>query len=128
MGGCTGSCESASERLWSLVVFHRGRPRMHWLPLLGRRVRRLSFLFLLTPRISPVKRASSVSMAVHSSDDYLRRIKALLFTLVRGFEFELALPAEDIIRTTSIVGHPTIASNPAAGPQLPLLIRPANMD
>jgi len=55
-------------------------------------------------------------------------IKALLFTLVRGFEFELALPAEDIVRMTTIVGRPTIASNPAAGPQLPLLIRPANMD
>ncbi|KAH9016227.1 cytochrome P450 [Lactarius pseudohatsudake] len=55
-------------------------------------------------------------------------IKALLFTLVRGFEFELALPAEDIVRRTSIVGRPVVASNPAAGPQLPLLIRPANSD
>ncbi|KAI9443955.1 cytochrome P450 [Lactarius indigo] len=55
-------------------------------------------------------------------------IKALLFTLVRGFEFELALPAEDIVRRTSIVGRPVVASNPAAGPQLPLLIRPANLD
>ncbi|KAI9443950.1 cytochrome P450 [Lactarius indigo] len=54
--------------------------------------------------------------------------KAILFTLVRGFEFELALPAEDIVRRTSIVGRPAIASNPAAGPQLPLLIRPANLD
>jgi len=126
MGGCTGGRESASERLWSLVVLHRGRPRVHWLPLLGRRVRR-SHSFLLTPRISPTKKAPEAGV-VHSSDNSLRRIKALLFTLVRGFEFELALPAEDIIRTTFIVGHPTIASNPAAGPQLPLLIRPANMD
>lgn len=55
-------------------------------------------------------------------------IKALLFTLVRAFEFELALPAEDIVRKTSIVGRPVVASNPAAGPQLPLLIRPANLD
>ncbi|KAH8985284.1 cytochrome P450 [Lactarius akahatsu] len=55
-------------------------------------------------------------------------IAALLFTLVRGFEFELALPAEDIVRRTSIVGRPVVASNPAAGPQLPLLIRPANLD
>ncbi|KAH9169235.1 cytochrome P450 [Lactarius sanguifluus] len=55
-------------------------------------------------------------------------IKALLFTLVRAFEFELALPAEDIVCRTSIVGRPVVASNPAAGPQLPLLIRPANLD
>jgi len=55
-------------------------------------------------------------------------IKALLFTLVRGFEFELALSAEDVVRMTTIVGRPGIASNPAAGPQLPLLIRQANMD
>ena len=56
------------------------------------------------------------------------RLKALLFTLVRAFEFELALPAEDIVRKTSIVGRPVVASNPGAGPQLPLLIRPANLD
>jgi len=55
-------------------------------------------------------------------------MKALLFTLLRGFEFELALPAEDIVRTSTVVGRPGIASNPAAGAQLPLLIRLANMD
>jgi hypothetical protein len=56
------------------------------------------------------------------------RIKALLFTLVRAFEFELAVSAEDIVRKSGVVGRPVIASNPAAGPQLPLLIRPASMD
>jgi cytochrome P450 len=55
-------------------------------------------------------------------------IKALLFTLVRTFEFELALEPDDIIRKTAIVGRPFIASNPSAGPQLPLLIRLANTD
>jgi hypothetical protein len=56
------------------------------------------------------------------------RIKALLFTLVRAFEFELAIPPDDIVRRTAIVGRPVVASNPSAGPQLPLLIRPANLD
>ena len=60
--------------------------------------------------------------------NYLCRIKALLFTLVRAFEFELAMSAEDIVRKTGIVGRPVIASNPTAGPQLPLLIRLANTD
>ncbi|KAI9460714.1 cytochrome P450 [Russula earlei] len=56
------------------------------------------------------------------------QIKVLLFTLVRAFEFEMALPPEDIVRSnTAIVGRPVIASNPAAGPQLPLLIRLANL-
>ncbi|KAI9460712.1 cytochrome P450 [Russula earlei] len=55
-------------------------------------------------------------------------IKAILFTLVRAFEFEMALPAEDIVRRTLIVGRPVIASNPAAGPRLPLLVRLANLD
>ena len=125
MGGCTGSCKGASERLWPLVDFHRWHARMHRLPLLGHRVR--PHLFLLTSRISPAKKGAE-AVAVHSSDNHFCRLKALLFTLVRGFEFELALPADDIVRMTSIVGRPTIASNPGAGPQLPLLIRPANMD
>ncbi|KAI0280140.1 cytochrome P450 [Russula aff. rugulosa BPL654] len=55
-------------------------------------------------------------------------IKALLFTLLRTFEFELAIEPADIIRKTGIVGRPLIASNPSAGPQLPLLIRLANTD
>ncbi|KAH8985278.1 cytochrome P450, partial [Lactarius akahatsu] len=48
--------------------------------------------------------------------------------LVRGFEFEPALPVEGIVRKTSIVGRLVVASNPAAGPQLPLLIWPVNLD
>jgi hypothetical protein len=79
-------------------------------------------------RISPTRNESGTVLVVHSSDHYLCRVKALLFTLVRGFEFELALPAEDIVRMSSVVGRPVIASNPAAGPQLPLLIRLANVD
>ncbi|KAH9954761.1 cytochrome P450 [Russula dissimulans] len=55
-------------------------------------------------------------------------IKALLFTLARRFEFESALPADEIIRHTAMVDRPVIASNPGAGPQLPLLIRLANTD
>lgn len=56
------------------------------------------------------------------------KIKAILFTLVRTFEFDLALQPEDIARRTGIVGRPFIASNPSAGPQLPLLIRLADTD
>jgi len=95
---------------------------MYRLPLCDRRVGH-SHTFSAS---SPHKGIELV--VIPSSDNYLRRIKALLFTLVRGFEFELAMPADDIVRVTTGVGHPVIASNPAAGPQLPLLIRPVNMD
>ncbi|KAJ7253334.1 cytochrome P450 [Mycena haematopus] len=43
---------------------------------------------------------------------FIFRMKALLFTLVRAFEFELAVP------------RPIIRSDPQAGNQMPLLIKP----
>jgi hypothetical protein len=53
-------------------------------------------------------------------------MKALLFTLVRAFEFELAVPAEDLGKKTAIVQRPVLLSNPAAGNQMPLLLKPVN--
>lgn len=53
------------------------------------------------------------------------RLKALLFTLVRGLEFELAVPAVDIgAQSTVLVQRPIVLSDVAAGNQLPLLIKP----
>ncbi|KAJ7272845.1 hypothetical protein C8J57DRAFT_1315331, partial [Mycena rebaudengoi] len=51
-------------------------------------------------------------------------MKALLFTLVRAFELELAVPASDIGKKSSIVQRPIIRSNPDGGNQMPLLIKP----
>jgi hypothetical protein len=99
---------------------------MYRVPLLHRRV---SVIYHVSHLASlPSRKESGTVVVVHSSNRCLCRFKALLFTLVRGFEFELALPAEDIVRMSMIVGRPVLASNPAAGPQLPLLIRLANMD
>ncbi|KAF7351505.1 hypothetical protein MSAN_01582800 [Mycena sanguinolenta] len=51
-------------------------------------------------------------------------LKALLFTLVRGLEFELAVPAADIARRQmAIVQQPMVRSDPAGGAQLPILIK-----
>ncbi|KAJ7435983.1 cytochrome P450 [Mycena galericulata] len=51
--------------------------------------------------------------------------KALLFTLVRAFEFELAFPVEDLGKMSSfIVQRPFVRSEREAGNQLPLLVRP----
>jgi hypothetical protein len=51
-------------------------------------------------------------------------MKALLFTLVRAFEFELAVPVEDILTKQSIVQRPIVASEMEYGNQMPLLVKP----
>ncbi|TFK25770.1 cytochrome P450 [Coprinopsis marcescibilis] len=50
--------------------------------------------------------------------------KAILFTLIRAFEFELAVPAEDIGKKSTIVQRPILRSDPKSGNQLPLLVKP----
>ncbi len=51
-------------------------------------------------------------------------MKVLLFTLVRAFEFKLAVPPDDIGKKSSIVQRPVLKSDPKAGSQMPLLITP----
>jgi len=52
------------------------------------------------------------------------RLKALLFTLVRAFEFELAVPVEEIGKKANIVQRPILINDPKAGNQMPLLLKP----
>ncbi|KAI0744951.1 cytochrome P450 [Earliella scabrosa] len=54
----------------------------------------------------------------------LVEMKALVFTLVRTFEFELAVPVEDIKPSGLFIQRPALRSEPAKGAQLPLIIRP----
>ncbi|KAF9036848.1 cytochrome P450 [Panaeolus papilionaceus] len=56
----------------------------------------------------------------------LLEMKALLFTLVRAFEFDLAVPADEISRVSTIVQRPVLTSDPRKRNQMPLLIRPVN--
>ena len=51
-------------------------------------------------------------------------MKALLFTLIRAFEFELAVPSKEIIRKTMIVQRPIVASEKEKGNQMPLRLKP----
>jgi len=52
-------------------------------------------------------------------------MKALLFALVRAFEFQLAVPAKDIAPTTmSIVQRPHVLTELQKGSQLPVFIKP----
>ncbi|KAI8972453.1 cytochrome P450 [Trametes punicea] len=50
-------------------------------------------------------------------------MKALLFTLVRAFEFELAVPPAGIKRTMGIVQRPVLREDPNGGIHLPLIVR-----
>ncbi|KAN0097938.1 Cytochrome P450 [Tylopilus felleus] len=50
-------------------------------------------------------------------------MKAILFTLVRTFEFELAVPVSEIGSKWTMVQRPVLRSDPNR-PQLPLLIKP----
>ena len=53
------------------------------------------------------------------------RMKTLLFTLVRAFEFDLAVPGKDILKKSSgIVHKPVVATDPEGINQMPLLIKP----
>ncbi|KAF8839261.1 cytochrome P450 [Paxillus ammoniavirescens] len=54
----------------------------------------------------------------------LVEMKALLFTLVRAFEFELAVPASEIGKKSTIVQRPILRSDPTNKAQLPLLLKP----
>ncbi|KDQ34064.1 hypothetical protein PLEOSDRAFT_1034004 [Pleurotus ostreatus PC15] len=52
-------------------------------------------------------------------------MKALLFTLVRSFELELAVPPEEIVgKLSAVVYRPMVKSNREAGNVLPLIIKP----
>ncbi len=54
---------------------------------------------------------------------YLFRMKAVLFILVRAFEFEPAVPFYDVARTKTNIDYPFLKSDPKSGSQLPLLVR-----
>ncbi|KAF8429382.1 hypothetical protein L210DRAFT_3369703, partial [Boletus edulis BED1] len=50
-------------------------------------------------------------------------MKALLFTLIRAFEFELAVPVSEIVPKSEIVQRPVLRGDPEKKIQLPLLIK-----
>ncbi|KAI0677750.1 cytochrome P450 [Trametes maxima] len=55
-------------------------------------------------------------------------LKSFLFSLVREFEFELAVPAADIVPVGTLIQRPNVRSELDKGAQLPLLIRPYARD
>jgi len=51
-------------------------------------------------------------------------MKALLFTVLRAFEFELAVPVGEIGTNLTAFRKPFLINDPKAGNQLPLLLKP----
>ena len=52
-------------------------------------------------------------------------MKALIFTLVRAFEFELAVRQDDIkVMGPGAIARPFVSSEAEKGAQLPLILRP----
>ncbi|THH10021.1 hypothetical protein EW146_g8504 [Bondarzewia mesenterica] len=49
-------------------------------------------------------------------------MKALLFVLIRAFQFEMAVPVGDVLVQVSIVQRPFLKNEMEKGPQLPLLV------
>ena len=50
-------------------------------------------------------------------------MKAMLFTLVRAFEFELAVDNKDVARTGTLLQRPSVLSRPEKGAQMPLHVK-----
>ncbi|KAH9896022.1 cytochrome P450 [Cubamyces lactineus] len=58
----------------------------------------------------------------------LNQIKVAVFTLLRAFEFELAVPAEDVGKSSTVLARPMRLSDPDKGPQLPMRVRACALD
>lgn len=52
-------------------------------------------------------------------------LKAIVFTLVRAFSFELAFEVDDLRTRTSVVQRPYLASEPEKGSQFPFIVQRA---
>jgi len=52
--------------------------------------------------------------------------KALLFTLIRAFEFDLAVPAKDLGSKPNDILRPVLLTDPNNSNQMPLIVRPVS--
>ncbi|KAJ3573312.1 hypothetical protein NP233_g2500 [Leucocoprinus birnbaumii] len=57
----------------------------------------------------------------------LLEIKALLFTLIRAFDLDLAVPPSDILQKPEVVTRPVLKTDPNHSNQLPLIVRPLEL-
>ena len=100
----------------------------HLLTFLGGPHACIGYRFSLTEYVPPPSplRHSALSSSNHPRADRspFRRMKALVFTLIRAFEFEFAVPEDDIADIGAFIQRPGLRSEQDKGGQLPLLVRP----
>ena len=122
MGIDTRSCCTYTWDMGTYADFPRWSSCLHWLSFRSCRVCAPSLVLSLFPEYIPVLTIYYLFPPLLRS--FLYRMKALLFTLIRAFEFELAVPVEDIGKKSTIVQRPVILSDPAGGNRMPLLLKP----
>ncbi|KLO13381.1 cytochrome P450 [Schizopora paradoxa] len=54
-------------------------------------------------------------------------MKVILFALIRAFEFELAIPAEEFTKRSMVVTRPYLKSEKSGRAQMPLFVRPVRL-
>ena len=75
-------------------------------------------------RVSLLPSSPRTHLLEQSNHFHPRRMKCLLFPLIKKFEFSLVIPAEDIVwRNNSIVRRPSIKGAEREGPKLPLYVK-----
>lgn len=114
MGKDSTGCNFDSGSLGKYDDFHWWPSCMHWLSILA-------------CGVSPIHVSDVFPRNINEVPLFIYfRMKALLFTLIRAFEFELSVPANDIGTKSFIVQRPFLKSNPKAGNQMPLILKPVN--
>lgn len=108
MGENTRGSESDSRGMGEFIDLLRWQSRLYWLPLFLDRV------------------GSQFSLlAIHT--EYFNRMKVLLFTLIRAFEVDLAIPAENVkIKSTGVIIRPMVEVDGKELAKLPLVIKAVN--
>jgi hypothetical protein len=118
LGSDSRSRQSYPGHLWQFDDVHHRRARVHRLPICCDRV---SFFITID--------ALTIGALIYRCAvlGNIIRMKAILFTFVRSFDFELAVPPDQITKKT-FIARPFLTSDQDSGPQLPLIIRPAKSD
>ena len=88
---------------------------------------RLSFF---TCGVSLFSSSSHIHQHPCSIESFLflcNRTKALLFTLIRAFEIDLAVSPEDLGKRATSIQRPILLTDPNNSNKMPLLVRPVSL-
>ena len=88
----------------------------------------IGFRFSLVECVRSIYPTPSLSLAWNYLSDLSDRIKALLFILLRAFEFEPAEPKGGIRPSATLLQRPTVVAEPEKGSSLPLIVKRYDAD